>query len=178
MTQRPAVTRRARAAGPAVVVGVLCAALLGACTGTSDDPDDPAPSATTTTAPTTEPADPDAPLSAQQACAAMYVDGDEPLERRVVAALVDVSEGADTESVQAMTAVGIELGSLSVRVPEEFTDAVDQVRVPFLQLQENLDTATEESVDLDVASAHAGLTAYRELCGTTDGTGTGEPSDA
>jgi hypothetical protein len=169
MALRPVSSRPALSRSAAVVAGVLCAALLTACSGGADEPDDPTPSATSSTGAGADATDgtasPDETLTAQQACAAMYVDGDEPLERRVVAALVGISEdGAGTETVSTMTAVGIELGSLSVTVPPEFEGAVDAVRVPFLQLQENLDTGTEESVDLDVASAREGLTEYRELC--------------
>ncbi|WP_158068930.1 hypothetical protein [Cellulosimicrobium sp. CUA-896] len=54
-------------------------------------------------------------------------------------------------------------------MPDELTDAVAAVRVPFLQLQENLDAGTEPTVELDVASAHEGLTAYRETCADAGG---------
>ncbi|OLT50981.1 hypothetical protein [Cellulosimicrobium sp. CUA-896] len=117
MLPMTALLRPARPA--AAVLGVL---LLAACSGGGDDAADPTPSGTPTSTATQDAGDggdgsdgntasPDAVLTLQEACTAMYVDGDEPLERRVVAALVDVSEGADTESVSAMTAVGIELGS-------------------------------------------------------------------
>jgi hypothetical protein len=182
MTVQPRRTRGTCAARPAAgVVGVLCVLLLAACSGGGEDPADPTPSDGPTTTATedgtddgaaggTGTASPDGALSVEQACTAMYVEGDEPLERRVVAALVDISEGADTASVGTMTAVGIELGSLSADVPDELTDAVAAVRVPFLQLQENLDSGTEPSVELDVASARAGLTEYREVCDAAGGT--------
>lgn len=173
MALRPALSRPAASRPAVLVTGVLCAALLTACSGGSDETADPTPSATpsassSSTAGADETdgtASPDETLTLQQACAAMYVDGGEPLERRVVDALVAISEdGAGTETVGTMTAVGIELGSLSVTVPSELEGAVEKARVPFLQLQENLDTGTEESVELDVASAREGLTEYRELC--------------
>ncbi|MFC8921155.1 hypothetical protein [Cellulosimicrobium sp. NPDC057127] len=157
-----------RAVRPAVVAGVVGVLLLGACSGGADGTADPAPSDTPTST-ATGTASPEGTLTVQEACSAMYVDGDTSLERRVVAALVDISEGADTDSVATMTAVGIELGSLSVDVPAELADAVDAVRVPFLQLQENLDAGTEPSVELDVASARAGLTEYREVCDAAGG---------
>ncbi len=175
--------RGARAARPAAVVtAALGVLLLASCSGGGDDAADPTPSVSPTGTPSGDAspddsegapdegtASPDGTLTVSQACAAMYVDGDDPLERRVVAALVGISEGASTESVAAMTAVGIELGSLSADVPAELEDAVAAVRVPFLQLQENLDTGTEPSVELDVASAHDGLTAYREVCADAGG---------
>lgn len=182
MTVQPRPVRGVRAARPGVVgvAGLLGLLLLTACSGGGDDAADPAPSGTPTSSASedapdesTGTASPDEAFTVQQACAAMYVEGDEPLERRVVAALVDVSEGADTESVSTMTAVGIELGTLSTRVPDELGEAVTAVRVPFLQLQENLDTGTEASVDLDVASAREGLTEYRAVCDAA-GEGTGD----
>ncbi|WP_435738399.1 hypothetical protein V5D56_07385 [Cellulosimicrobium sp. PMB13] len=189
MALRPASPRPALSRSAVVVAGVLCAALLTACSGGPDEPTDPTPSDAASASPSDTPSDtastdagaeetdgtasPDETLTAQQACAAMYVDGGEPLERRVVAALVGISEdGAGTDTVGTMTAVGIELGSLSVTVPTEFEGAVEKVRVPFLQLQENLDTGTEESVDLDIASAREGLTEYRELCDAAGETST------
>jgi hypothetical protein len=162
-TRTPAPSRRVRTAGAAA--GLLCALLLGACSGQDADEPGPAPSGPGTTTPDAGGTpDPDAPLTVREACVRMYVEGEDPLEGRVVAALVGISEGADTDSVRAMTAVGIELGSLSARAPEELAGAVDKVRVPFLQLQENLDTGTEESVDLDIASAREGLTELRAAC--------------
>lgn len=180
MTAHLSPSRRARATRPAAAVtaGLLSLLLLGACSGgDGTDGADPEPSGSTTSATdaATDEAtdgatdgatsDGDDTLTAEEACAAMYVEGDEPLERRVVAALVGISEGADTDTVGTMTAVGTQLGSLYVKAPEEFTAAITKVREPFLQLQENLDAGTE-SVDLDIASAHEGLTEYRELCGT------------
>ncbi|WP_069385353.1 hypothetical protein [Cellulosimicrobium cellulans] len=177
---RPVRGVRAAPRGAVGVAGLLGLLLLTACSGGGGDAADPTPSGTpTSSAPEDAPdetagtASPDEAYTLQEACTAMYVDGGEPLERRVVAALVDVSEGADTDSVSAMTAVGIELGSLSTKVPDELTEAVAAVRVPFLQLQENLDTAAESSVDLDVASAHDGLTEYRAVCDAA-GEDTGE----
>ena len=167
----PTSLRRARATRPAAAVaaGALCVALLTACTGGSDDPAEPAPSGTTATSDST-PTDgaTDGTLTAQETCTTMYVDGDEPLERRVVSALVGISKGTDTDTVGSMTAVGIELGALSAKAPEEFSAAIAKVREPFLQLQENLDAGTEETV-LDIRSAHEGLSEMRELCGTADG---------
>ena len=63
-----------------------------------------------------------------------------------------------------MHAMAMELGRLESRVPEEFQGPVEQIRVPFLQLQEALDRATGEEAELDVASTLAGLKAYRKLC--------------
>jgi hypothetical protein len=185
MTVQPLRTRGTRSARPAAagVAGLLGVLLLAACSGGDDGAADPSPSDTPTSTSTTNGADageesdegtgtasPDGTLTVRQACTAMYVEGDAPLERRVVEALVDISEGADTDSVSTMTAVGIELGSLSADVPDELTEAVAAVRVPFLQLQENLDAGTEPSVELDVASAHDGLTQYRAVCDAAGGT--------
>ncbi|MBD5785267.1 hypothetical protein IF650_03655 [Cellulosimicrobium terreum] len=149
----------AHRATAATLAAALTVALLAACSSPDDEsPTDPAPSGTATDDAT------DAPLTADEACAAMYTETDPPLERSIGDALVGVSEGLDAETAGAMTTVGIQLGGLSTRVPPEFDDAVAQIRVPFLQLQETLDTGTEESVDLDVASARDGLVAYRGLC--------------
>ncbi|WP_191828405.1 hypothetical protein [Cellulosimicrobium arenosum] len=148
--------RRAVATALAASLSVV---LLAACSPDDDEPQGPAASGTASGT-----TDPDEPLTAKDACAAMYIEGDPPLERAVGDALVGVSEGLDQDGAAEMTTVGIRLGSLSTKVPAEFDDAVAQVRVPFLQLQTALDAGTEQSVDLDVASAREGLVAYRALC--------------
>jgi hypothetical protein len=95
----------------------------------------------------------------------MYLDGEPPLERRVGDALVDVSERFDTESASAMHGLAQELGELQERAPDEFAGALERVRVPFVQLQEHVDTGGGEAVELDVQSAVDGLKEYRALCG-------------
>jgi hypothetical protein len=96
--------------------------------------------------------DPDAPLNVNQACAAMYVQGDKTLEERI------------GTSADQMHAIAVELGRLEPRLPEEFQGPAEKIRVPFLQLQEALDLGAAEQVDLDVASTVEGLKEYEKLC--------------
>lgn len=152
---------RARGALAAVTAALL---LLAGCTaGGADGEADAGASASASGTPTQNP-DPDAPLNANQACAAMYVDGDKTLEERIGTALVGVSDGFDVASADQMHAIAIELGRLGDRVPEEFQGPVEKVRVPFLQLQEGLDLAAENQIQLDVASTVEGLKEYEKLC--------------
>ncbi|WP_041294739.1 hypothetical protein [Isoptericola variabilis] len=152
--------RRARA-GALLATGVL---VLAGCTGQADDPSAAATPSATPSVATGSPVPDDGPLDRDQACAAMYVDGGTPLERRVGDALLDVSESFDTAAAAEMHDLARDLGRLQERVPDEFGAALDQVRVPFVQMQEHLDTGGDGSVDLDVASAVDGLKQYRELC--------------
>lgn len=108
--------------------------------------------------------DPDAPLDANEACAAMYVKGDKTLEERIGIALVGASDGLDAASADQMHAMALELGRLEQRVPEEFQGPVEKMRVPFLQLQKALDDGTEDQTELDVASTVEGLKEYEKLC--------------
>jgi hypothetical protein len=167
-------TRRSwpRARAALLVVGALAVA---GCTGGAGDgggaapsPSAAAPSSTPSasasgTAGAAVPAE--GPLDRDQACAAMYLEGEPPLERRVGDALVDVSERFDTESASAMHRLAQELGELHERTPGEFAGALERVRVPFVQLQEHVDTGGGETVELDVQSAVDGLKQYRALCG-------------
>ena len=152
------------------VRGVLVAAtaaivVLTGCTGGGEaDAGASGPtSGSVSAAPSTRPGT-NAPLDADQACAAMYVKGDKTLEERLGTALVGASDGLDGTSADQMHAMALELGRLESRVPEEFRGPVEKIRVPFLQLQEALDRATGEQVELDVASTVEGLKEYRELC--------------
>jgi hypothetical protein len=103
-------------------------------------------------------------LNANQACAAMYVDGDKTLEERIGTALVGASDGLDGTAADQMHAMAMELGRLEPRVPEEFQGPLEKIRVPFLQLQEALDLAEGGQVELDIASTVAGLKEYEKLC--------------
>ncbi|MFI9485243.1 hypothetical protein ACIG47_02540 [Promicromonospora sp. NPDC052451] len=155
--------RPARALGIAAVTATLllltaCSADDGADAGASPSPSGGA----SATAP--EPTDRDAPLDANQACAAMYVHGDPTLESRIGTALVGASDGLDGTSADQMHALAVELGRLGTRVPDEFQGPVEKIRVPFLQLQEGLDLGTEQEIELDVASTVEGLKEYEALC--------------
>jgi hypothetical protein len=163
---RPVITAPAgfRARGALVAVATLV--LLAGCSAGAGDADAGAsasPSASTSAAPSAKP-DPDAPLDANQACAAMYVDNDKTLEERIGTALVGASDGLDGQAADQMHATAVELGRLETRVPEEFRGAVEKIRVPFLQLQKSLDLAQGEQLELDVASTVEGLKEYQELC--------------
>jgi len=157
--------------------GALAAAALlltlTACTG-DGEPDAEAsaspsgsPSATTSQR-ADQGAGTDAPLNANQACAAMYVEehGAEgaTLEERIGDALVGAAGGLTGTSADEMHALAVELGRLETRVPEEFREPVQQVRVPFLQLQEGLDLGAEQQIELDIASTVEGLKAFEKLC--------------
>lgn len=158
----PSARLRARDAFAAVTAVLL---LLTGCTGEGEaDAGASAPaSGSASAAPSARP-DSDAPLDADQACAAMYVKGDKTLEERIGTALVGASDGLDGMSADQMHAMAIELGRLESRVPEEFQGPVEKIRVPFLQLQESLDRSTGEQVELDIASTVEGLKEYRKLC--------------
>ncbi len=163
MTAR--ITSLSRARFAATVAAVATGALmLAACAGPEDAPAaGPAPSASPSASQGSTV--PDAgPLDRDQACAAMYVSGEPPLERRVGDALVDASEGFDTAAAAEMHDLARDLGRLQERVPDDLASALDKVRVPFVQMQEHLDTGGSGSIELDVASAVAGLKEYRTLC--------------
>lgn len=157
----------------ALAVAATALLLLTACS--ADDAADAGASATPSDGASASPsaqADRDAPLDANQACAAMYVEGADTggaagggtLEERIGTALVGASEGFGGTSADQMHALAVELGRLESRVPEKFQEPVEQIRVPFLQLQEGLDLGTEQEIELDVASTVEGLKAYEKLC--------------
>ncbi|MCP2263468.1 hypothetical protein APR03_000799 [Promicromonospora thailandica] len=162
----PSVNLRTRGVTAVTAVVLLLAACSGG--GAADDGASAAPSGSATSPePAGSPADPDAPLDANQACAAMYVDADgqgRTLEERVGAALVGASKELTGTSADEMHALAVELGRLETRVPEEFRAPVEQVRVPFLQLQEGLDLGADQEIELDIASTVEGLKAFEELC--------------
>jgi len=165
---RPVLTASAgRPAWGAPAAAVVALLLLAGCSagggpdGEVDDGASAAPSAGASAAPSTAR---DAPLDANQACAAMYVKGTKTLEERIGTALVGASDGLDGTAADQMHALAIELGQLEVRVPEEFEGPVNKIRVPFLQLQEALDQGTAEQIELDVASTVEGLKEYEKLC--------------
>lgn len=151
-------TRGALAAATAALLLLTGCSADGADAGASATP-----SAGTSAAPSAKP-DRDAPLDANQACAAMYVEGDKSLEERIGTALVGASEELDGTSADQMHAIAIELGQLEQRVPEEFQGPVGKIRVPFLQLQEGLDLGAENRIELDVASTVEGLKEFEALC--------------
>lgn len=153
----------------ALAVAATALLLLTACS--ADDAADAGASATPSDGASATPsaqAGRDAPLDANQACAEMYVEGadtgDGTLEERIGTALVGASEGFGGTSADQMHALAVELGRLESRVPEKFQEPVEQIRVPFLQLQEGLDLGTEQEIELDVASTVEGLKAYEKLC--------------
>lgn len=151
--------------------GTLAAAALlltlTACTGEPDAEAGASPSASPSGT-TSQQAERDAPLTANQACAAMYVEehgaDDLTLEERVGDALVGAAGGLTGTSADEMHALAVELGRLETRVPEEFREPVQQVRVPFLQLQEGLDLGAQQQIELDIASTVEGLKAFEKLC--------------
>jgi hypothetical protein len=153
----------------ALAVAAAALLLLAGCSadggpdGEADAGASPTPSAGVSGAASATP-DPGAPLTVNQACAAMYVQGDKTLEERIGTALVGVSDGLDGTSADQMHAIAVELGRLESRLPEEFQGPVEKIRVPFLQLQEALDLGATEQVDLDVASTVEGLKEYEKLC--------------
>ncbi|WP_265520288.1 hypothetical protein [Oerskovia flava] len=152
---------------------LLVAGLVGGCTG-EEPPEDEASTAApeSTEDPTDDPTDdsaegatdPTGPLTAQQVCAELYVGGGEPLEEEVGNALVAASKGMDQVVAGQMTAVGVQLRTLETNAPDEFTAAIQQVRVPFVQLQEHFDMGGSDTVELDIGSARAGLGDLRGLC--------------
>lgn len=155
-------TRRAATRGAAAATGLTLALLLSACgaDGETDAEPSPTPSDTATAEP-----DDDGPMDANQACAAMYVEDEDHLDDRIALALLDVHEqGIGGGNADRMHALSIELADLASRVPEEFRGPVEQIRVPFLQLQEHLDAMGGGEVQLDVGSATEGLKAYKALC--------------
>lgn len=149
----------------ALVTGAAALVVLNGCStdGAADAGASATPSSSASATASARP-DPDAPLDANEACAAMYVYGDKTLEERIGTALVGASDGLDGTSADQMHAMAMELGRLGSRVPEEFQGPVEQIRVPFLQLQEELDLATGAEVELDVASTVEGLKEYQKLC--------------
>ena len=163
---RPVTSALARLRARTVLVaGVATIVVLAGCSGDGEAgagasaPPSGSASATASAQP-----DPDAPLDANQACAAMYVTGDKTLEERIGTALVGASDGLDGTSADQMHAMARELGRLESRVPEEFQGPVERIRVPFLQLQEELDLGTGAEIELDVASTVEGLKGYQKLC--------------
>jgi hypothetical protein len=162
---RPVITAPAGFRARGALAAVVTLVLLAGCSadGDGDAGASASPSGSTSAAPSARP-DPDAPLDADQACAAMYVDNDKTLEERIGTALVGASDGLDGQSADQMHATAVELGRLESRVPDEFRGPVEKIRVPFLQLQKTLDQAEGEQVELDVASTVEGLKEYRTLC--------------
>jgi len=158
---RPA-PRATRARGALAAATLLLVVLAGCSAGGEDPAADGGASATPSSSATAD--DRDAPLDANEACAAMYVKGDKTLEERIGTALVGASDGLDATAADQMHAIAVELGRLESRVPEEFQGPVQKVRVPFLQLQKSLDDGTQEQIELDVASTVEGLKEYQALC--------------
>jgi hypothetical protein len=158
----PAVRPSAVRAG--IVAGGLALALAG-CSGSGEDTAGatPTPSSTPTTSEGATVPD-DGPLDRDQACAAMFVSGETTLEKRIGDTLVEASQTFDPSVADQMHVVALELGDLEQRVPDDFAPAVQKLRVPFTQMQEHLDAATGDSVQLDVGSAADGLEEYRALC--------------
>lgn len=163
---RPVISAPARLrARTALVAGVVTLVVLAGCSGGGEaDAGASAPPSGSASATASPRPDPGAPLDANEACAAMYVKGDKTLEERIGTALVGASEGLDGTSADQMHAMAMELGRLESRVPEEFQGPVEQIRVPFLQLQEELDLGTGAEIELDVASTVEGLKEYQKLC--------------
>jgi hypothetical protein len=159
---RPA-PRATRARG-ALAAATLLLVVLAGCSAGEDPAADGGASATPSGSVTATADDRDAPLDADEACAAMYVKGDKTLEERIGTALVGASDGLDAAAADQMHAIAVELGRLESRVPEEFQGPVQKVRVPFLQLQKALDDGTQEQTELDVASTVEGLKEYQALC--------------
>ncbi|MFD2794360.1 hypothetical protein ACFS27_12455 [Promicromonospora vindobonensis] len=162
---RPLTSASARRRARTALAAAATLVVLAGCSGGGEaDAGASAPPSAGASATTSAQPDPDAPLDANQACAAMYVKGDKTLEERIGTALVGASDGLDGTSADQMHAMAMELGRLESRVPEEFKSPVEQIRVPFLQLQEELDLATGAEVELDVASTVEGLKEFRKLC--------------
>jgi hypothetical protein len=165
-------TLRVHRAGGLAALLAAGALVLAACSGQQDDParvswSSATPSATPSVSGSSvsgSSVPDDGPLDRDQACAAMYVSGQTPLEKRVGEALVDATEGFDTSVAAEMNDLARDLGRLRDRVPDEFVRPLEQVRVPFLQMQEHIDSGAGQTVELDVATAVEGLKAYRALC--------------
>ncbi|MFD6443454.1 hypothetical protein ACFWEJ_00020 [Promicromonospora sp. NPDC060204] len=155
-----------RPAPLAVAATATLLLLLSGCSadGAGPEADGGATATPSSSASATTSSDPDAPLDANEACAAMYVKGDKTLEERIGIALVGASDGLDAASADQMHAMALELGRLGERVPEEFQGPVEKIRVPFLQLQKALDDGTQDQTELDVASTVEGLKEYAKLC--------------
>ncbi|MFD7308355.1 hypothetical protein [Promicromonospora sp. NPDC059942] len=155
-----------RPAPLAVAAAATLLLLLSGCSadGAGSEADGGASATPSGSASATTSSDPDAPLDANEACAAMYVKGDKTLEERIGIALVGASDGLDAASADQMHAMALELGRLGERVPEEFQGPVEKMRVPFLQLQKALDDGTQDQTELDVASTVEGLKEYEKLC--------------
>lgn len=162
---RPVTSAPARLRARTVLAAVATLVVLAGCSGGGEAdagasaPPSGSPSATASAQP-----GPEAPLDANEACAAMYVKGDKTLEERIGTTLVGASDGLDGTSADQMHAMARELGRLESRVPEEFQGPVERIRVPFLQLQEELDLGSGAEVELDVASTVDGLKEYQKLC--------------
>ncbi len=162
MTVRTSRVRHRVGLAAVLTAGAL---VLAGCSGQTGDPDAGSTSQPSTTPSVSGSSVPDdGPLDRDQACAAMYVSGETPLEKRVGEALVDATEGFDTSVAAEMNDLARDLGRLQERVPDEFVAPLEQVRVPFLQMQEHIDSGAGQSVELDVEPAVEGLTAYRALC--------------
>ena len=159
----PTSRRAARTAVPIALATVL-ATLVAGCTEQGEQPETaPTPSSTpSVSARSTVPVE--GPLDRDQSCAVMYVSGDTPLERRIGNALVGASENFDVAAADTMHALAVELGQLEARVPDDHAAALAKVRVPFTQLQEHLDAASGENVEIDIQSATEGLKEFRALC--------------
>ncbi|WP_253873006.1 hypothetical protein [Promicromonospora umidemergens] len=162
---RPVTSAPARLRARTALVAVATLVVLAGCSGggEADAGASAQPSGGASATASSQP-DPDAPLDANEACAAMYVKGDKTLEERIGTTLVSASDGLDGTSADQMHAMARELGRLESRVPEEFQGPVERIRVPFLQLQEELDLGTGAEVELDVASTVEGLKEYQKLC--------------
>lgn len=158
---------RHRAGLAAGLAAVLAGALVVAgCSGQAGDQDADASTSQPSTTPSVSGSSvpDDGPLDRDQACAAMYVSGETPLEQRVGQALVDATEAFDASVAAEMNDLARDLGRLQERVPDEFVAPLEQVRVPFVQMQEHIDAGAGPSVELDVQPAVEGLKAYRALC--------------
>lgn len=165
ISRRSRFSRASRAALPLALGAGLVVGMVAGCSDSSVD--EPAAVATPSSTPSvsagsTVPAQ--GPLDHDQACAAMYVSGDQPLERRIGEALVGANENFDVSAADRMHAMAVELGRLEERVPDDLAAALAKVRVPFTQMQEHLDAASGESVQLDIASATDGLKEFRAIC--------------
>ncbi|WP_125772992.1 hypothetical protein [Antribacter gilvus] len=162
-------SRRAAARGPAAVVtsGLALALLLAGCTAEGGPEAGASATPSGSASASGEPADEatDGPMDATQACAAMFVSGEEQLDDEVASALLDVSkDGLGSGNADRMHALGLRLGRLENRVPAEFQEPLQKIRVPFLQVQESLDAMDGGDIQLDIGSATDGLKEYTALC--------------
>jgi hypothetical protein len=147
-----------------LAAGLLAGALAGCSDQGGEEPDAIATPSSTPSVSAGGAVPAEGPLDHDQACAVMYVSGETPLEQRIGDALVNASQNFDVSAADTMHALAIELGQLEDRVPDDMAAALAKVRVPFTQLQEHLDAATGEDVQLDIASATDGLKELRTLC--------------